>query len=682
MRNLLKETGAGGDFKVDATLQKACKEPARKLCPEAKNDMGVLSCLMENFESKDLAGACHEQLLHLQFFMARDFQLDESAYQACHSDADKLCKNPHFGNEDKEIAPQAMTLSCLYRHMLPNMNPDPTQKVSSECVAVVMKTMHQRAADVRLMPQVQLRCITDLAKYCSENVEESDELKCLQDNMEKLSDTCKESMETLTEEESEDIDLDKSLVKHCSEMVKFFCSDLLKRNDADGILPCLYNNKYDHEMDDKCRAELEHKQLIEMKDYRFSSKFKKACRQDVQDNCNTAKSKADVIKCLSLKVRSAVVDGEKHTISGECRKQLNVEKLRQAEDIKFDPELYGACADDVKKLCIHKHENGPAAVLECLKEFQDQLSDDCSRRIFEREKKEVSNPKLDVRLFKVCKPLIKKFCKDVSPNKILHCLEEHKRDMGDYEECREMVFTRQKNALKDIELMPGLAKACHKDIKDFCHEVTHNDQIIPCLKKNIKKLSSNCEEFVVNLEKEAALDYRLNPSLAKACADEIEAHCSDINPGHGEIMECLRNNYQDIKNTKCRAEIKEALIEERTDIMADPLLHETCFRAATRFCHEISHGRGRILQCLLDALEKGQINKGECKTMLKSRKEMWSGFQLPPPESFIELAAVINTSPQRNYFFIVFSCVLAIIFVGGLVSGRLTKRVAREVKNR
>ncbi len=34
--------------------------------------------------------------------------------------------------------------------------------------------------------------------------------------------------------------------------------------------------------------------------------------------------------------------------------------------------------------------------------------------------------------------------------------------------------------------MPGLAKACRKDIRDFCSDATNNDQMIPCLKKNIK----------------------------------------------------------------------------------------------------------------------------------------------------------------------------------------------------
>ena len=38
----------------------------------------------------------------------------------------------------------------------------------------------------------------------------------------------------------------------------------------------------------------------------------------------------------------------------------------------------------------------------------------------------------------------------------------------------------------DVELIPGLGKACRRDISKFCHKITNNDQVIPCLKKNIK----------------------------------------------------------------------------------------------------------------------------------------------------------------------------------------------------
>ena len=59
------------------------------------------------------------------------FRLDESLYRACRRDAKDLCENENIGEPDKDVAPQGMTLACLYRHILPNMNPDPAKKVCS-----------------------------------------------------------------------------------------------------------------------------------------------------------------------------------------------------------------------------------------------------------------------------------------------------------------------------------------------------------------------------------------------------------------------------------------------------------------------------------------------------------------------------------------------------------------------
>ena len=56
-------------------------------------------------------------------------RLDEALYRACKKDAHELCENPHLGDSDKDVSPQGMTLACLYRHILPNMNPDPEKKV-------------------------------------------------------------------------------------------------------------------------------------------------------------------------------------------------------------------------------------------------------------------------------------------------------------------------------------------------------------------------------------------------------------------------------------------------------------------------------------------------------------------------------------------------------------------------
>lgn len=84
--------------------------------------------------------------------------------------------------------------------------------------------MHQRAVSVDLEPRVEEPCLTDLGRWCSgENVEEGEEIECLQDNLEKLTAGCKEAVMTFTEMEDADVELDHLLMKACSPMLERFC---------------------------------------------------------------------------------------------------------------------------------------------------------------------------------------------------------------------------------------------------------------------------------------------------------------------------------------------------------------------------------------------------------------------------------------------------------------------------
>lgn len=56
---------------------------------------------------------------------------------------------------------------------------------------------------MKLDPELQRRCMTDLGKWCSEKTEPGQELECLQDHLEDLVSDCREVVGNLTELESE-----------------------------------------------------------------------------------------------------------------------------------------------------------------------------------------------------------------------------------------------------------------------------------------------------------------------------------------------------------------------------------------------------------------------------------------------------------------------------------------------
>ena len=88
-------------------------------------------------------------------------------------------------------------------------------------------------------------------------------MQCLQDHFKVLSQDCKWAVGNFTEDEDDDPTLDRLLRDACSPMIQRFCKSLLTENAEPGaVMRCLVNNKYDQDMEPKCRAGVEHHQIV------------------------------------------------------------------------------------------------------------------------------------------------------------------------------------------------------------------------------------------------------------------------------------------------------------------------------------------------------------------------------------------------------------------------------------
>ena len=92
------------------------------------------------------------------------------------------------------------------------------------------------------------------------------------------------------------------------------------------------------------------------------------------------------------------------------------------------------------------------------------------------------------------------------------------------------------------------------------------------------------------------------------------------------------------------------------------------------------------MSCILAVLEDENISpplSKDCKEKLTKRKEVWElAARIAPVETFGEIVDSIHMSPNRRYFEIVLFSALATIFLFGLLCGRVTKRLHRQVKDR
>uniref|UniRef100_A0A672FR76 Golgi apparatus protein 1 n=1 Tax=Salarias fasciatus TaxID=181472 RepID=A0A672FR76_SALFA len=623
LQTLIQEADPGADYRIDRALNEACESVIQTACKHIRSgDPMILSCLMEHLYTDKMVEDCERRLLELQYFIARDWKLDPILYKKCQGDASRLC-HTHGWNETSEMMPPGAIFSCLYRHAYRSV--EQGRRLSRDCKVEVQRILHQRALDVKLDPELQRRCMIDLGKWCSEKTEAGQELECLQDHLENLDSDCRDVVANLTELESE-------VRRRAASLVKY-------------LMECLVHNKHQKEMNEKCSVGVTHFQLIQIKDFRFSYKFKTACKEDVLKLCPNIKKKVDVVICLSTTVRNDTLqDAKEQRVSVKCRKQLRVEEVEMSEDIRLEPELYDSCRQDINRLCQNV-AFGNAQVIECLKEHKRQLTQRCHQRIFKLQEVEMADPELDYQLMRVCKHMIR-----VGP-------------------------------APQPAFVPGTFRSAVTGLPDWFR--TGADGRSRCL----QRLSPDCEDQIRVILQESALDYRLDPQLQIHCTQEISQLCSEEAAAQeqtGQVEECLKVNLLKIKQDGCKKEVLNMLKESKADIFVDPVLHTACALDIKHHCAAIPPGKGRQMSCLMEALQDKRVRlQPECKRRLQDRIDMWSfAAKVAPAEGFSDLAMQVMSSPSKNYILTMMGVGVGLLFLMGLLCGRVTKRVTQELKDR
>lgn len=76
----------------------------------------VMSCLLEKLSVASIQDDCKNALMPVQYFINRDFTLDPALYQACFSDASRICKaSKDWQKESKGN----LILPCLAQYYRP-----------------------------------------------------------------------------------------------------------------------------------------------------------------------------------------------------------------------------------------------------------------------------------------------------------------------------------------------------------------------------------------------------------------------------------------------------------------------------------------------------------------------------------------------------------------------------------
>lgn len=284
VEKLVKVSDVSEDWRVDPVLRNACKPVVDTACGvDTGGNSRVMSCLMEKLGTNFMTPSCETALLQIQYFTARDFKLDPILYAQCRTDAIKLChaKKTWADLDNTQMDPERgpLILPCLHRYAY---HPNKTMQLTQNCFQEVKRVMRQRAVSVDLIPEVEDVCLDDLASFCQDKTHRGEEMECLQNHLDELLKDCKKAVTSYTEEESTHIELNPMILATCNEPLQKQCASVYSGREEGDVMECLIALKGDVlKSIPKCKAAVEHFQLISLKNYIFTNRFKEACRPQV-----------------------------------------------------------------------------------------------------------------------------------------------------------------------------------------------------------------------------------------------------------------------------------------------------------------------------------------------------------------------------------------------------------------
>ena len=234
------------------------------------------------------------------------------------------------------------------------------------------------------------------------------------------------------------------------------------------------------------------------------------------------------------------------------------------------------------------------------------------------------------------------FCADVTPGegRIATCLsqqiEEEKLGNSEgrrvSESCKYELKPFQYLRATNINLNVPYAKACKDDIDAHCEDITEEDGedatilIQNCLRKKKYQISQRCRNELTGVLLDQAKDYKMNMELFYACNDDAERHCKGAY-GDGGIQDCLMK-----KRRSLEWECEEALLKNVAD-NADDLrllsykIYKTCLPDKKKFCKEIELGNARTQVCLESKLYEPGFSQACRKELLFLQEQRTTQWQ-------------------------------------------------------
>lgn len=585
-----------GNINLDLPLAKACLNDVQKLCSKLEPGESALSCLRD--QKDQVSGKCASEILIRQEDAADDFRLDKELFDACQDDAQSVCSgvDPHEGRVQE----------CLRERR---------SGLSYDCQAELFRQDQEDSEDLRLSVRLFHKCLNDKIKFCGDVPPGNARAKeCLEQHREDadFSKACKDELESMITARSADFRLDPQLKTHCVKDIEELCMPAYYEvadlpDDHAEVITCLQDFR-DEIKDPSCQARVTRTQEVAASDIRFDIPLAEACHQDRQLYCSgVAAGSARVIRCLQ---------DRRQDLTAQCSAELFDEEVGMAESIDFQIRMKTTCKAEIKTFCRNV-PHGHARVIRCLQDNlkADNFTKGCQAEVQKYEQTASTDYRLNFRLTQACDQVLKEVCTEVCMEEehvdkacggtVLRCLADKIEDITD-EACKSELLYFQKMEVKDFRNDVILAEACRQDVDIHCSEVTPGDgKVHKCLVDHQDQLTAACRAETNHLSMTTATNVELNPSLGRACAPEMKAHCRGVTPGKARVLNCLLANADKMNATEtCRSHLLTTQASRLSNWRLDYGLRSQCKADVKEHCaaeqrNSEDAGSGAVVKCLV-----------------------------------------------------------------------------------
>ncbi|CAF1219022.1 unnamed protein product [Rotaria magnacalcarata] len=621
------------DYHLDRALYYACREDRERLCSQVSSGNGrVYRCLYEQKFNSMMTQACRREVHRRQSLVVANVKFDAPLIRACNSEMIQ-----HKCQVDAVEGDQRSSLVKLLLCLEDTLKKG--HHIQDECRREMLVHRRMLMSDYALSPEIVSECKTEMIQHCPSLFQQGVSgsigqrggkmIHCLLGAARKeksFSIRCLTVINALVRavDPGNDIRADPLLETACRPVIDTLCPRMKAGNS--NVVLCLLDNLKNARMTEECEDRLMEVAYFMARDWRLTPRLMRTCQTNLKTLCQLPDdwSMNKELNDVQVGMYLGCLYQHRQNLDRECQGELKRIMHIRTQAIGLMPEIEDNCLTD---LATCKNPEVKGEEFKCLQKKYNKLEEKCKAAVRNYTQMTMSDPTLDFLLMKACEPMIQTFCANIeggNENDLIRCLIKHKNEQKMDFRCKAGIDHHQITSMKDEAFLSQQFRAkCSIEVNEHCVGKKTKAGVIQCLadlmlrdvlkKQNAIRESCRDELRFELLQRSESIDF--DPSLAKACRNDIRRFCADRTPGNAQILDCLKENHNKV-SAPCFARLRK---REKLDVILpenDYSLMSKCAAVIQKYCS--NDNKQNVISCLRHNINQ-DVMPNVCRRILYHR---------------------------------------------------------------